>query len=126
MGVYYNTNLIYVVNSRQHINHLFEKGPPFPICLKYCTIHHENGAFFILLSGKRIELRNLPDFVKGDANHKYSIQGQMLDGGVLNVKKTRPIQPRIYKIIFSGLTALIVCSLFFLFFRYSDKGFVCK
>ena len=124
LGVYYIRNLVLVVNSPESIKHLFEKGPPFPICLKYHTIHHEDGMFFIRLSGTKIELRNLPNSIKDNLNSRYSIQAEMVEGMVLEVKKARPNQPRIYKIIFSGLTTLIVCSLFFLFFRYSNKGFV--
>ena len=47
-------------------------------------------------------------------------------GTIMEVEDIRAKYPRIYKIALSGLTALIICSLFFTFHRFTRKGFVCK
>ena len=126
MGLYYNYNRIHIINSREYIENLFYKGTPFQFCLKYAKIDKKEGIYYTKVLGKKIELKNLPGPVKNKITSRYSINGVIIEGTIMNVKETREISPRIYKIAASGLAALTVCSLFFFFFRFSKKGFVYK
>ena len=58
---------------------------------------------------------------------KSKRKGKILRYGIImEVEDIRAKYPRIYKIALSGLTALIICYLFFTFYRFTPKGFVCK
>ena len=125
-GIYYNHNRIHVINSREYIENLFDKGTPFQFCLKFVKIEKEDGIYYTKILEKKIELKNLPDSVKNKIKSRYSISGEIIEGTIMYVKENREISPRIYKIASSGLAALIICSLFFFFFRLSNRGIVYK
>ena len=57
---------------------------------------------------------------------KSKRKGKILRFGIrMEVQDIRAKYPWIYKIAISGLTALIICGLFFTFHRFTRKGFVC-
>ncbi len=58
---------------------------------------------------------------------KSKRKGKILRFGIrMEVQDTRATNPWIYKIVVSGLTALIIFCLFFTFCQFTRKGFVCR
>ena len=47
MGLYYNNNLIHIVNSHEYLKNLQNRRDPFQLCLKYKSIHAENGKYYL-------------------------------------------------------------------------------
>ena len=123
-GFHYYNDLYRIINSREYIEKMFDQEGDFILCIRHVTIRRNNEIYFLKKYGRMIELRNLPVSVKQDLKRKYDISGMIVNGNILKVEAIKGKYPRIIKIGISGLTATIICFLFFIFFRFTKDGFV--
>jgi len=73
---------------------------------------------------KRFKILNVPDSIEIKPGEEYSIMGYINDDGYLVIERIRRNYPYAFKLVYSALTAVIMCSLFFIYFKISRKGFV--
>ena len=85
------------------------------------------------IDGKRIEAKELKTkypVIHEIASHAFADakrKGKTFScGAIMEVEAIRATYPRFLKISISGLTAIIVCLLFFMHFKYSHIGFVYR
>ena len=123
-GFHYYNDQYRIINSREYIEKMFEQRNNFSLCILNVRVRHNNKFYFLKKYGRIIELRNLPVYVKQDLKRKYDISGMIINGNILEVEAIKGKHPRIIKIGISGLTATIICSFFFIFFRFTKNGFL--
>ena len=116
-GVDFNLNP-YFWNNDEKSNRL--------ICFSNVRINRDEGQFFATVRNRKIHLFNLPASVQRDIGGDFAIRGRITYDDHLFVEKIRRKNSRVLKIICSIITAMIVCSLFFVFFSLNRKGFIPK
>ena len=96
------------------------------ICLSNVGLQREEGKLFAVRPKRHILLLNLPESVHSDWSGNFAIKGRLIVPNRLVVEKIRRKHPRILKLTCSVVTALVACSLFFIFFRIMHRGITSK
>ena len=110
--------------SSRNNKYRYKDLPNECICSFYKEILHFGSKYYLKVNDERFEILNLPENVKQDLQSLYAVRGIIIDGKFIKLMQIRKKTPRIYKLLYSGLTALVVCSLSFVYFRRSKKGLV--
>lgn len=123
-GLYANLNDEYIINSRAYIRKMFEDYEDFHLCLYRVGIYKREFKFFCKIAGYNLEIKNIPTSIAIDLDRKYEIKGYVIGRKILKVDTIFVKQKRIYKIVLSGITALIIIGLFFNQFKFTKRGFI--
>ena len=92
------------------------------LCLQQVKIKQEGERFFAITHTMNYSLLNLPETVQKNYAGDYAIRGKIKSENHLIVETIRRKNARFLKLASSMLTALIICLLFFMFFRMTPKG----
>ena len=122
-GIYYNMNRSGEYAGLKSYGLYLEEKSGKSICLQNVKISRNDEQFLTITRHKAMKLLNLPESVQEDCTGDYAIKGKITNGNYMVVESIRRKKPRIVKLTCSVATALIICPLFFLFFRISSKGF---
>jgi len=96
------------------------------LCLQQVKIKQEGKRFLAVTRNMKYTILNLPEIVQKNVSGDYAIRGRIIKGNHLIVETIRRKNARFLKLASSMLTALIICLLFFMFFRITPTGFSPK
>jgi len=96
------------------------------LCLQQVKIKQEGKRFLAVTRNMKYTILNLPEIVQKNVSGDYAIRGRIIKGNHLIVETIRRKNARFLELASSMLTALIICLLFFMFFRITPTGFSPK
>ncbi len=97
------------------------------ICIFNAEIHRNaSNEFAAVKKGKKFRILKLPDSITENPQGEFAIKGYLTNRNVLVVEAIRRQFPRFYKLLYSGITALGIGSLFFVYFRFRKGYFLPK
>ena len=123
-GIYHNINLADIEACPENYHSVLVDSPDGSVCLSNVKIEIRDGRHLAVTRHNTVILLNLPEVIQQQYSGDFAIKGTLTHDNHLMVEKIRKKHSQILKIIASSITALIVCSLFFLSFRISRKGFI--
>ena len=123
-SIYYNRHYHPQNFTKRYIDNVTERKTGFDACLYYVKIYQKGDKFYFKKTGMEFEILGLPEVIPDHLDCRYAIRGEIRPGDIFELKIIKKLTPRIYKLLFSSITAIIILFLFFVYFRYSDKGFI--
>ena len=125
-GAYYNLKRPASDSDMNPYLSNIEKNANRFVCLQNVRIKPGEGQFFVMIRNRKMHLFNLPESVQRDFIGDFAIRGRITYDNHLRVEKIHRKHSRFLKLVYSIIAAMIVCSLFFVFFRLNRNGFTPK
>ena len=122
-GIFYHFNRFKSISDRYSATLTVGSS----ICIFNAEIHRiSSNEYVSVKKGKRFKILELPDSIAGDPQGEFAIKGYLTGRNVLVVEAIRRQFPRFYKLLYSGITALGIGALFFVYFRFRKGYFLPK
>ena len=96
------------------------------VCISNGKIYRDKQTFWIVWRHNKIVVINPPEFLEKNLNEELIISGVLTKENRLYIENVHKQNPRYLKLACSGITAIIICPLFFMFFKITKKGFLLR